>query len=82
MYICFEENDTKVCFYNYESCHKISTLGLFYHSLVATVYECLIQISSRSLAVLWTEQVILGADVLYLIIFCVMFYRFKSAVVL
>ena len=44
-HICFEENDTKVCFYNYESCHKINTLGLFYHALVATVYEWLIQIS-------------------------------------
>jgi hypothetical protein len=63
--ICFEKNDTQVCFYNYESCHKINTLGLFYQALVATVYERLIQISSCSLAVLWPEQVIFGDDVLY-----------------
>ena len=57
MHICSEENDTKVCFYNSESCHKISTLGLFYHALVATVYKC-------SLAVLWPEQAIFSDDVL------------------
>ena len=72
MHICFEENDTKVCFYNYESCHKINTLRLFYHAFVATVYEWLIQISSCSLAVLWTEQVIFGDDVLYQISSCIM----------
>ena len=75
MHICFEENDTKVCFYNYESCHKINTLRLFYHALVATVYEWLIQIGSCSLAVLWSEPAIFGDDVLILLIFCVMFYR-------
>ena len=65
MHICFEDNDTQVCFYNEESCHKIKTLGLFYHALVATVYEWLVQISSCSLAVLWPEQAIIGDDVLY-----------------
>ena len=65
MQICFEENDAKVGFYNYESCHKINILSLFYQALVATVYKWLIQISSCSLAVLWPEQVIFGDDVLY-----------------
>ena len=65
MYICFEENDTKVGFYNYESCHKINILSLFYQTLVATVYEWLIQISSCSLVVLWPEQAIFGDDGLY-----------------
>ena len=65
MPICFEENDTKVGFYNYESCHKINILSLFCQALVATVYEGLIQISSCSLSVLWPEQAIFGDDVLY-----------------
>ena len=65
MQICFEENDTQVGFYNYESCHTINILSLFYQDVVATVYECLIQISSCSLAVLWSEQAIFGDDVLY-----------------
>ena len=80
MHICFEENDTQVCFNNEESCHKINTVGLFYNALVATVYEWVVQLSSCSLAVLWTEQdifsscslavlwpeqAIIGDDVLY-----------------
>jgi hypothetical protein len=49
--------DTKVWFDNYESCHKINTLGLFYHALVATVYDWLIQINSCSLTVLWPLKI-------------------------
>jgi hypothetical protein len=75
--ICFEENDTKVCLYNYESCHKINTLGLFYYALVATVYEWLIQISScimaRTSYLRWWCFVL--SWILILLIFCVMFYR-------
>ena len=56
MQICFEKNDTKVGFYNDESCHKINILNLFYQALVATVYEWRIQISSCSWAVLWPEH--------------------------
>jgi hypothetical protein len=77
MHICFEENDTKVCLYNYESCLKINTLGLFYHALVATVYAWLIQISScimtRTSYLRWWCFVL--SWILILLIFCVMFYR-------
>ena len=77
MHICFQDKDTKVWFDNYESCHKINTLGLFYHAPVATVYEWLIQISICIMAITsylrWWCFVL--SWILILLIFCVMFYR-------
>ena len=61
--ICFYEHDTQLCFYNEESCHKINTFWIYFTTPLSLLYtQCLIQISSCSLAVLWPEKPIFDDD--------------------